>query len=70
MNLDVNYMLTQVSERFATIKELVEHRRVFTSQTEQETFDLLLKKEVAELNDLVKLLASMQQQLNTSGTST
>ena len=70
MSLDVNYMLPRVDERFATIKELVAHPRVFTSLTEQETFVLLLKKEIVELNDLAKSLANMLQPSDTSGTST
>lgn len=66
MNLDVSCMLTQVKERLNIIEELVGHPIAFTSQTEQETFDRLLRKEAVELNDYLELLASIQQQYNIS----
>ena len=61
MSQVVSSKLLQVIERRSEIKKLAALRTAIICTTEREIFDLLLEKEVAELNDWEELLVNMQQ---------
>ena len=70
MNRGAKYISHLVSERRRIIYELAEQREASTSQTERETLDRQLEKEVVEYNDWLGSLVNIQPQFVIDGMST